>query len=85
MRARHIRKELERQLEVKTLQPGYLVITYDPEMRGLDPSAFKIRNWEEMRARGFHGGICFPRGVDVRSWTDEELSRAGLQRIPAQT
>lgn len=83
MRARHIRKHLEGMLEVETLQPGYLVITYDPAGGPLNPGALRIRNWDELKARGFFGGIVVPKGFEFAAFSDEELARAGLQRIPA--
>lgn len=83
-RARHIRKELEEALSVKSLQPGFVVVNYDPEVID-DPRAFKLRSWEELKARGFYGGACLPKGVDLTSLTDQDLAQVGLQRIPAVT
>ena len=68
-------------LKMFTLQPGFLVVQYP---RGVEPEQCRVdeQTARELDARGFYGGIILPRGIEIRSLSDAELLKQGLQRVP---
>lgn len=69
--------------EITTLKPGFLVITYDQDR--ISPSDLKMppEMCEELKKKGYWGGIIYPEGVTLQTVTDEELKVLGLMRIPS--
>lgn len=66
---------------IESLPPGFLVGYYS---LGSDPHLIRISpdDWEDLKKKGFCGGLVLPEGMELKSLSDEELREAGLQRTP---
>lgn len=68
-------------VQLKTLQPGFLWVSYTPGE--VDPGSLVMSRstWEEAKAKGFYGGIILPRGVELTSLSDQDLEKVRLKRM----
>lgn len=68
-------------LKIKSLQPGFLLVEVGENGRP-EHGRLPQKVWEDLKTRGFYGGIIMRPGVELKSLSDEDLKRAGLQRLP---
>lgn len=67
--------------QIQSLQPGFLVVTYDPAEVGFEQCAIDADLWKQMKEGGFYGGLIVQKGVEFQSLDDEQLEELGLMRI----
>lgn len=71
-----------RKLVWESLQPGCVILRYDPDQIEPHQITFLKDCWEELEKRGFYGGMILPKHIRLTSLNDEELTQLGLKRIP---
>jgi hypothetical protein len=64
-----------------SIQPGFFFITYDPDLATPKDCTIPRVMWDEMRKKGFYGGIILQEGVRLNSLDEKELNKMGLTRI----
>lgn len=64
----------------KTLQPGYVIGTYDMSVE-VDDLYIPTSVWKEMKRNGFYGGFFIPDTMKLESLSDSDLAKLGLRRI----
>ena len=70
---------MEITFKIKSLQPGFLVAFISRECDG---TSIRIKEWDEMKEKGFYGGIILDDRMELESLSDAELALHGLMRIP---
>lgn len=64
-----------------SLQPGFLVML---PRKGVSPVDCLLPwlLWDELKEKGFYGGLIMTNQASIASYSDEDLRKLGLMRIP---
>jgi hypothetical protein len=66
--------------EITSLKPGFVIITYRPEL--IDPWTLMVSSdeWAKLEAAGYSGGIIVPHGTEFHSLDAALMADLGWRR-----
>jgi hypothetical protein len=69
-----------RPYEVKSLPPGFIVITYNPDAINPWDILIDAEDWKQLKRLGYSGGIAVPEGVSFDSLDEKLMADLGWVR-----